>query len=409
MKRFGHFDFACLSVLLVILGITPTFLCGQSSSKPETPASPAAPAAPVQHRAGLNHSMEQFEDDARTFEQELQAEIADLTARVLQAVQEVEMSSPGLSKLREFSAQFDGKKQELIARAEELSARAEELAAEVSQEAQEKAGEFFTQTPGMFAGSTEDGAGWLGIEIGEVTPEQARDLKLSSSRGVVVMDVEPESPAAKAGLKEKDVITQYGGQMVEGTVQFRRLVRETPAGRTMALVVSREGANQNILVELGDRSAYFEKKMKGRMRDFGSMNFPPMPDFSAPIVPVMPDGHSRGSMDWRTPVLGINAEDLTPQLGAYFGAPDDGGVLVREVRASTPAERAGLKAGDVITKVDGKAVRSLADLRAELREKSAEKSVTLGILRKGSELSVPVAIELPTPPESVRRPVRAQS
>ena len=409
MKRFGPFDSACLGVLLVILGITPTFLCGQSSSKPETPASPAAPAAPVQHRAGLNHSMEQFEDDARTFGQELQAEIADLTARMAQAAQEVEMSSPGLSKLREFSAQFDGKKQELIARAEELSARAEELAAEVSQEAREKAGEFFTQTPGMFAGSTEDGGGWLGIEIGEVTPEQARDLKLSSSRGVVVMDVEPESPAAKAGLKEKDVITQYGGQMVEGTVQFRRLVRETPAGRTMALIVSREGANQNILVELGDRSAYFEKRMKGRMRDFGSMNFPPMPDFSAPNVPVMPDRHSHGSMDWRTPVLGINAEDLTPQLGAYFGAPDDGGVLVREVRASTPAERAGLKAGDVITKVDGKAVRSLADLRAELREKSAEKSVTLGILRKGSEISVPVAIELPTSPESMRRPVRAQS
>jgi serine protease Do len=409
MKRFGHFDFACLGVLLVILGITPTFLCGQSSSKPETPASPAAPAAPVQHRAGLNHSLEQFEDDARTFEQELQAEIADLTARVLQAVQEVEMSSPGLSKLREFSAQFDAKKQELMTRAEELGARAEELAADVSQEAQEKAREFFTQTPGMFAGSTGDGGGWLGIEIGEVTPEHARDLKLSSSRGVVVMDVEPESPAAKAGLKEKDVITQYGGQMVEGTVQFRRLVRETPAGRTMALVVSREGANQNILVELGDRSAYFEKRMKGRMRDFGSMNFPPMPDFSAPNVPVMPDRHSHGSMDWRTPVLGINAEDLTPQLGAYFGAPDDGGVLVREVRSSTAAERAGLKAGDVITKVDGKAVRSLADLRAELRGKSAEKSVTLGILRKGSEISVPVTIELPSPPESMRRPVRAQS
>jgi serine protease Do len=363
----------------------------------------------VQHRADLNHSREQFQDDARTFGQELQVELADLSARVARAAQEVEMSSPGLSKLRDFSAQLDGKKRELIARAEELGARAEELAGEVSQEVQDKAGEIFAQTPGIFMGSSEDAGGWLGIEIGEVTPEQARDLRLSFARGVVVMDVEPESPAAKAGLKEKDVITQYDGQTVEGTMQFRRLARETPPGRTVALVISREGTNQNISVELGDRVAYFEKKMKGKMRDFGSMNFPPMPDFSTPSVPVMPDGHWHGAMDWRTPVLGINAEDLTPQLGAYFGAPDDGGVLVREVRAGTPAEKAGLKAGDVITKVDGKPVHSLGDLRAELREKSAEKSVMLAVLRKGSEISVPVAIELPRPPESMHRPVRAQS
>jgi len=409
MKRFGQLYFASLGVLLVILGITPGSLRGQSPSKPAPPASPAAPTAPVRHRADLNHSMEQFQSDARTFGQELQAELADLSARVARAAQEVEMSSPGLNKLQDISAQLDGKKQELIACAEELGARAEELAAEVSQEVQGKAGEIFAQTPGIFMGSSEDGGGWLGIELGEVTPEQARDLKLSSTRGAVVMDVEPESPAAKAGLKEKDVITQYDGQTVEGTVQFRRLVRETPPGRTVALVASREGTNQNFSVELGDRGAYFEKKMKGKMRDFGSMNFPPMPDFSTPGVPVMPDGHSHGAMDWRTPVLGINAEDLTPQLGAYFGAPDEGGVLVREVRTGTPAEKAGLKAGDVITKVDGKPAHSLGDLRAELRERSAEKSVTLGILRKGTAMSVPVAIELPRPPEPMHRPIRAQS
>jgi C-terminal processing protease CtpA/Prc len=409
MKRFGQLGFACWGVLLAVLAIAPGFLHGQSPLKPAPPTSPAVPTPPVQHQADLNHFMEQFGDDARSFGQELQAELADLSARVAQAAQEFEMSSPGFSKLREFSAQLDGKKQELIARAEELSARAEELTAEVSEEAQEKAGEFFTQTPGIFVGSTEYGGGWLGIEIGEVTPEQARDLKLSSARGVVVMDVEPESPAAKAGLKEKDVITQYEGQTVEGTVQFRRLVRETPPGRTLTLVISREGTNQNISVELGDRRTYFEKKMKGKMRDFGSMNFPPMPDFSTPGAPVMPDGHWHGTIDGRTPILGINAEDLTPQLGAFFGAPDDGGVLVREVRAGTPAEKAGLKAGDVITKVDGKPVHSLDDLRAELREKGVEKSVTLGILRKGSEMSVLVAIELPRPPEPSHRPIRAQS
>jgi serine protease Do len=409
MNRFGHLDFASLVVMVVFLGITPGFLCGQSPSRPAPPSSPAAPAAPVQHRSNLNHSMEQFQEEARTFGQELQAELADLSARVARAAQEVEMSSPGLNKLRDFSAQLEGKKDELMTRAEELGARAEEFAAVVSQEVQEKAGEFFAQAPGIFVGSSEDGGGWLGIEIREVTPEKARDLKLSSARGVLVMDVEPDGPAAKAGLKESDVITQYDGQTVEGTVQFRRLVRETPPGRSVALVISREGTNRNISVELGDRSAYFEKKMKGKMRDFGGMNVPSMPDFSTPGVPLVPDGHSPGTTDWRTPVLGINAEDLTAQLGAYFGAPDDGGILVREVRAGTPAEKAGLKAGDVIVKVDGEPVRSLGELRAELREKSAEKFVTLGILRKGSDLSVPVAIELPRSSDPKRKVHRDQS
>jgi serine protease Do len=409
MNRLGRLEFVYLGVMVFILGITPGFLRGQSPANPALPPSPAAPTAPTQDRSDPNLSMEQFQEEARTFEQELQMELSDMSARLAQAAQEVEMSSPGLSKLRDFSARLEGKKDELAACAEELGARAEELAAEAQQEVQEKTGEIIAHAPGIYMGASEDGGGWLGIEIGEVTPEQARDLKLSSVRGVVVMDVEPDSPAAKAGLKEKDVITQYDGQTVEGTVQFRRLVRETPPGRTVALVVSREGANQNISVELGDRSAYFEKKMKGKMREFGEMNMPPMPNSSTPGMPIAPDEHSHGAMDWRTPVLGINAEDLTPQLGAYFGAPDAGGVLVREVRAGTPAEKAGLKAGDVIVKVDDKPVHSLGDLRAELREKSAEKSVILGVLRKGAEMSLPVAIELPHPHEPMHRPVRAQS
>ena len=79
----------------------------------------------------------------------------------------------------------------------------------------------------------------MGVEIGEVTAEKAKDLRLSEVRGVEVIDVQPDSPAAKAGLKEHDVITRYDGQAVEGTVQFRRLVRETPAGRNISLTVSR--------------------------------------------------------------------------------------------------------------------------------------------------------------------------
>jgi len=107
-------------------------------------------------------------------------------------------------------------------------------------------------------------------------------------------------------------------------------------------------------------------------------------------------------------MLGINAEDVTGQLGSYFGAPDGTGVLVREVRPGMAAEKAGLKAGDVIIKVDGKPVRTLADLRAQLRDKGEQKSVSLGILRKGAEMSVAVMMEKPQPVESTQVVHRAQ-
>ena len=124
-------------------------------------------------------------------------------------------------------------------------------------------------------------------------------------------DVEPDSPAAKAGVKEQDVITQYDGQPVEGTVQFRRLVRETPPGPNHhALDFTRRLESKYFHRAWDFRSAYFEKKMKGKMRDFGQAY-----SFSAPNSNVeLPD--MPGIMDARTPILGINAEYFTGQLGS---------------------------------------------------------------------------------------------
>jgi len=319
----------------------------------------------------------------RAVRQDLRENLANLNQRVRQ---EVEMSSPEMQRLQNLSAQLRMNQSQFDASASELATRAAELA----DLAQEKSLE--VQGSGVFVSSDEDGGGWLGVEIGEVTAEKAKELKLTAERGVVVMDVEPDGPAAKVGLKENDVITQYDGQVVEGTVQFRRLVRETPTGRPVALVISRNGATQNISVELGERSAFFEKRLKGKMRDFDNAFSFSMPnqDFTLAIPPV----------DARMPSLGINAEDLSGQLGTYFGVPDGSGILIREVRSGTAADKAGLKAGDVIVKVDGKPVRTLADLRAELRGKSDQKTVALGIIRKSAEMGVTVGIERPQPSES---------
>src|SRR6266480_2627662 len=203
-------------------------------------------------------------------------------------------------------------------------------------------------------------ASWLGVELHEVTGETAKELKLPAERGVVVGSIVPDSPAAKAGLKENDVVTEINGQRVEGALQFRRMIREIPSGRTVQLTVWRDGQAQTVSVTLG----------KGEDR--------------------------RHSL-----------EDLNGQLGTFFGAPDGEGILVRDVNPGSPAEKAGLKAGDVITSVNGEAVRTVGDLRGKLQAKRGAKdknqgqSVKLGVLRNKSEVSL--IVELPAPSPRSRR------
>jgi serine protease Do len=418
MRLFAYPGLAAAGILLLlVVGTTQSaFSQPQQQVTPPQQATSKAASSPSDEKCqDFDRCMKQMEAQVRTIEKEIEAGLPELE----RAAEEVEMSSPELSRLSSFSAKLQARGDEFASRAAELSAHAEALAQQVQrdveeqvqQDAQEKVqrdqdkiqeniDRVFSMSPGVVVSSTDEG-GWLGVEIAEVTAEKAKDLKLSAVRGVIVDGIEPDSPAAKAGIKEKDVITQYDGQPVEGAVQFRRLIRETPPGRSVTLEISRGGSVQNISVELGDRTDVYVRKMKGKMRDFGGAY-----SFSMPNVEELPDMPE--VMDPRTPVLGINAEDLTSQLGSYFGAPNNAGVLVREVRPGTPADKAGLKAGDVITKLEGKEVRTLADLRAQLREKSNQASVNMSVLHKGSEIAVTVPIEKPRPMEQMHSVHRAQ-
>ena len=234
---------------------------------------------------------------------------------------------------------------------------------------------------------------WLGIETREVTSEVVQELKLPAERGVVVSRVTSDSPAAKAGLKEKDVITEVNGQRVEGSAQFRRMIHEIPAGRTAQLTVWRDGRAQTLGATLGKAEQgariWTNKAAPGtfafRLPDVADLpNMPSMDfDFDNGIM-VTPGIHPR---------LGIDAEDISGQLGAYFGAPDGEGILVRDVSAGSAAEKAGVKAGDVITSFDGERVHSLGDLRRKITAKSDEKPAKLGVLRNKSALTL--TVELP--------------
>lgn len=219
-------------------------------------------------------------------------------------------------------------------------------------------------------------AGWLGVAVEEVSTQKTQELKLPGVYGVLVTDLGTDSPASKAGLKNGDVITQYDGQRVEGVIEFRRLVRETPPGRTAKMTVWRDARSQTLSAQIGkNENPNPENTFHSMTRRFGNPG-PNMFGFGATLP--------------ATPVLGISGEDLTGQLGKYFGAPDGEGVLITSVQSDSPAAKAGLEAGDVITKVDGNRVRTLVELRDQLRAKREAKTVTLSVLRKGSEMSVSI-------------------
>jgi serine protease Do len=236
----------------------------------------------------------------------------------------------------------------------------------------------------------EGDSGWLGVQVSEVSSEKAKELKLATERGVLITDVESDSPASKAGLKSGDVITDFNGQRIEGTVQFRRLVRETPANRSVQISVWRDARSQQMTIALGNWSDRWQRDVDSRVftmpRDF---------EFNMGEGPRV---FTYGFGTSRTPRLGINGDDLSGQLGSYFGAPGGEGVLVREVTSGSPAEKAGMKAGDVIVKIDGERIRNLNDLREKLTAKREKKPLPVTVIRKGAETTLNVEIETPKPP-----------
>ncbi len=226
------------------------------------------------------------------------------------------------------------------------------------------------------------GVAWLGVTLKDVTADEVRDLKLPGEYGALVESVDADSAAAKAGLQKGDVIVEFAGERVRSEAQLRRLIRETPAGRTVSMQVIRDGQARALTAKLQSRTNQFNIQIpeiqippiNPQLFDYRSFNFP----FGA-----------------GRPSLGISGDELTTQLAGYFGVKQGKGVLVREVVVGSAAEKAGLKAGDVIVAVDGKTVATVTELRQALESKPSkeERKVNLTVVRDRHEQTVPVELE----------------
>ena len=228
---------------------------------------------------------------------------------------------------------------------------------------------------------------YLGVEVNDVTKDRISALKLKDESGVEVTAVDGDAPAAKAGIKEHDVILSINGQRIESEEQLRRVIRETPAGRNINLGISRDGQPMNITATLGSR--------KNQVW-VGSINpkikiapMPPMPPQTFSWTGEMADVPEMVTIT-RGSRIGAMVETLTPQLADFFGVKDGAGLLVRSVEKGSVAESAGIKAGDVIVRIEKERINDLGDWRRMLRNKTG--AVGIGVVRDKREQNLTITL-----------------
>jgi serine protease Do len=207
-------------------------------------------------------------------------------------------------------------------------------------------------------------SGWIGASIADQT-----------DRGVLVRSVDANSPAEKAGIRANDVILQYNKQEVVGALQMTRLVSETPVGRTVEITVRRDNRDQTFKLTTDKAPFGVAQTVLNNIR----VRPPDLSALKDHIVFTPQLDHLEILTTASVASGGIRADSLTAQLRQFFGVKEGEGVLVSSVDADSAAAKAGLKAGDIITAVDGTNVSTPQDFNRELRSRPT--TFTLKIVR----------------------------
>lgn len=239
-----------------------------------------------------------------------------------------------------------------------------------------------------------DGRGsQLGVMVSDLDPSTSLGAGAKEGAGVKVDEVTSDSAAEKAGLKAGDVVVEFDGERVRSARQFTRLVQETPDGRTVKIAVLRDGKRQTLDATPEARSFGWNMDIDGdRIRreiERGMQQIPQRFDYrmGPDMIPGM-RSMSRGR-------LGVTVESLSPQLADYFGVKD-GGALVSAVTRDSAAEKAGIKAGDVIISVNGDRVRDADSLSREIGDATGTE-LSIGIVRDKKETTLKATIETRRP------------
>jgi serine protease Do len=212
----------------------------------------------------------------------------------------------------------------------------------------------------------------LGVGLKTVDADRANVLKLGTPRGVEILSIAEGGAADQAGFKPGDVLLTYNGEQILSTPQIGRLVSETPPGRKIKIDYWRDGKNRSATV---------------LMLGFGATSSDTSQSPPVATIPLGVPDFPRMLMLWDNVGLGVECEPIDGQIAEYFGVPH--GTLIRHVEKGYPAEKAGLRAGDVILSVDTRVVAAPRDLISYLRtQTSPGRTLSIQIVRDHKQRTI---------------------
>jgi serine protease Do len=237
--------------------------------------------------------------------------------------------------------------------------------------------------------------GTIGATVRDVTPEEAQRAKLSSAEGAYVTRVDSNGAAAKSGIASGDIIVEFDGERVRSSRQLSRLVRESADGRQVRAAVVRDGNRRTVeLTPQSDRPWFNMPDLSRLDRDMRELRQRFEFNYDGP------GGRGWGGWVGGRARLGASLTPVSDQLAAYFGVQR--GVLVSSVEADSPAAQAGLKAGDVITSINGRTVDAVSDVLEEVRRADSGGSIAITATRDRKEVKLTAKMPAPDPPRPVR-------
>lgn len=215
---------------------------------------------------------------------------------------------------------------------------------------------------------------YIGVYAQSIDEDLVEAFDLPADKGIVVVDIIDDSPADEAGLQEGDVIVGFDGHDIDGTEPLKDFVVDKNVGDKVEVIYLRGDQTKKTTIEIGSRPLEMEKQIW--------------------VEKNGPRGYARTWMKGmeKSGYIGVSIQDLNEQLGDYFGVKDGNGVLIVEVMDDSPAAKAGIKAGDVVTGVDNEPIEASQDLQEVIASKEEGDKVDIDLLRRGDKKTLTVEV-----------------
>ncbi len=215
---------------------------------------------------------------------------------------------------------------------------------------------------------------WLGVYTQTVDDDLAEAFDLAVDYGSIINEVVDDSPADEAGLHEDDIIISINGQKIWTAEDLTDLLDDSETGDKAELIIMRDNDEKAITVVLGERpNRYYIAPRIGKLPKLGK-------------------GLTFFDSKYSRSYIGVSLSDLSDQLGEYFGAEKGRGALITEVEKDSPAEEAGLRAGDVIVAVDDERVVDYGDVKELISEMDPGDKANVRVLRDRKETDIAVEV-----------------